>query len=228
MANVQQEEPERDRRPRGHRKHAKFAWLLPLILLNLAVFGFGDAHPAVKTANLWFGAATFALAMHAAEAGRKQFLAAVTLALLAAAAWKSPYVRHWWFEFAAVAVFNVSTALAPVAILRKVRLEFSREGVDAEVVLGALCAYLYLGSWFSFIYRSVATLSKTPFFAQPGADTMLNYLYFSFTTITTTGFGDLSPAYGPGRMLAAIEAVVGQLYLVTVVAIVVSAYRKRR
>ena len=58
-------------------------------------------------------------------------------------------------------------------------------------------------------------------------ETFLNYLYFSFVTLTTTGFGDLSPAHGPGRMLAAIEAVVGQLYLVSVVAIVVSAYRKR-
>ncbi len=74
----------------------------------------------------------------------------------------------------------------------------------------------------------MATLSDAPFFAQPGADNFLNYLYFSFISLTTTGFGDLSPAYGPGRMLAAIEAVVGQLYLVTVVAIVVSAYRKRR
>jgi len=56
----------------------------------------------------------------------------------------------------------------------------------------------------------------------------VNHIYFSFITLTTTGFGDLTPAYGPGRMLAAIEAIIGQLYLVSVVAIVVSAYSGRR
>jgi len=46
------------------------------------------------------------------------------------------------------------------------------------------------------------------FFAQPGAENMVNHIYFSFITLTTTGFGDLTPAYGPGRMLAAIEAII--------------------
>jgi len=56
----------------------------------------------------------------------------------------------------------------------------------------------------------------------------LNYLYFSFITLTTTGYGDISPAFGPGRMIAVTEAVIGQLYLVSVVAIVVSAFGKRK
>ncbi len=218
----------RGRRLRVLGKSAKFAWLLPLILLNLAVSGFGDSHPLLKTVNLWFTVAILALALYVSGIGRTFFLTVASLALFAAAAWRPALANHGWLEIVVVAAFNVLTALAPIAILRKVRREFSQEGADREVVLGTLCAYLYIGSWFSVIYRSVAILSKEPFFAQPGADNMLNYLYFSFITLTTTGFGDLSPAYGPGRMLAAIEAVVGQLYLVSVVAIVVSAYRKHR
>ena len=144
------------------------------------------------------------------------------------ALWRPALAHHGLREFVVMRSFNVLTALAPIAILRKIRREYSQEGVDLEVVLGALCAYLYIGSWFSVIYRSVGILGKAPFFAQPGAETMLNYVYFSFITLTTTGFGDLSPAYGPGRMLAAVEAVIGQLYLVSVVAIVVSAFRRRR
>lgn len=216
-----------ERGMQARRKFAKFAWLLPLILLNLVVFGFGDSHPWLKTANLWLAAAALALALHVSEVGRRYFLTVAVLAVVATAAWRPSQVFHGWYEFLVVASFNLLTALAPVAILRKVRREFSQEGVGSEVVLGALCAYLYIGSWFAVIYRSVATLSDAPFFAQPGADNFLNYLYFSFITLTTTGFGDLSPAYGPGRMLAAIEAVIGQLYLVSVVAIVVSAFRKR-
>ena len=118
--------------------------------------------------------------------------------------------------------------LVPVAILRKIGKEFTEEGVDLEVVLGALCAYLFIGAYFAFLYDVMANLSKSPFFAQPGADGKLNYLYFSFITLTTTGYGDISPAFGPGRMIAVTEAVIGQLYLVSVVAIVVSAFGKRK
>ena len=223
-----QGEKVRERRLRIHGESPKFAWLLPLILLNFVVFGFGDSHPFLKTVSLWLATATLALALYVSEVSRTFFLAVASLILLATAAWRPALVYHGWFEIVVVAVFNVLTALAPVAILRKVKKEIAERGADSEVVLGTLCAYLYIGNWFAVIYRSVGTFGNATFFAQPGADTMMNYIYFSFITLTTTGFGDLSPAYGPGRMLAVIEAVIGQLYLVSVVAIVVSEYRKRR
>ena len=121
-----------------------------------------------------------------------------------------------------------SCCSVPVTILLKIRKEFTEEGVDLEVVLGALCAYLYIGAYFAFLYNAMAIVSKSPFFAQPGADDKLNYLYFSFITLTTVGYGDISPAFGPGRMIAVVEAIIGQLYLVSVVAIVVSAFGKRK
>ncbi len=223
-----QGEKTRKRRLRIHGKSPKFAWLLPLILLNLVVSGFGDSHPVMRNVSLWLATATLALALYVSEVGRTFFLAVASLVLLTAAAWKTALAHHGGFEVVVVTSFSVLTALAPVAILRKVKKEVAEKGADAEVVLGTLCAYLYIGNWFAVIYRSVAILSDAPFFAQPGADTMMNYVYFSFITLTTTGYGDLSPAYGPGRMLAVIEAVIGQLYLVSVVAIVVSEFRKRR
>jgi len=223
-----QGEKTRKQRIRIHGKSPKFAWLLPLILLNLVVSGFGDSHPLLKSVNLWLATATLALALYLSEVGRTYFLVVASLMLFAAATWKTALMSHGWFEIVIVASFTVLTALAPVAILRKVKKEVAEVGADAEVLLGTLCAYLYIGNWFAVIYRSAATLADAPFFAQPGADTMMNYVYFSFITLTTTGFGDLSPAYGPGRMLAVIEAIIGQLYLVSVVAIVVSEFRKRR
>jgi hypothetical protein len=177
---------------------------------------------------MWFAVATLALALYASNVGRIYLLAVVSLALIATAAWNPALASSGWSAIVVVAIFNALTALAPIAILRKVRKDFAEEGVDAEVILGALCAYLYIGLWFAIINRSVAILSNAPFFVQPGAENMLNHIYFSFITLTTTGYGDLTPAYGPGRMLAAIEAIIGQLYLVSVVAIVVSAYSKRR
>jgi len=223
--------------PHGHGETAgephrpvqgKFAVLLPLIFLNLVVSGFGDYHPLLRSATLWFAAGLLVLALYASDVGRALSFTVGLLVLVAAMAWSLALMHQGWIQIVVVAGFNALTALAPIAILRKVHKEFTREGVDVEVILGTLCAYLYIGSWFSIIYRSVEILTNSPFFAQPDSERILNYLYFSFITLTTTGYGDLSPAYGPGRMIAVVEAVIGQLYLVSVVAVVVSAFRKDR
>ena len=70
-----------------HRKSAKYAFLLPLILLNLVVMGFGDYHPFIRNIAIWLVVATLALALYASNVGRMYFLAVVSLALIATAAW---------------------------------------------------------------------------------------------------------------------------------------------
>jgi hypothetical protein len=205
-----------------------YAWLLGMILCYLIASGFKDIDPVVWAAGLGLRVATFLLALYISGVSRRYFLATASFALIAAGASIPARMYHGWLEVIVLAAWNVIMLLPPVAILRKIRKDFAGEGVDQEVVLGALCAYLYIGSYFAFLYSTIAIASGSPFFAQPGADTMLDYVYFSFITLTTTGYGDISPAYGPGRMIAVVEAIIGQLYLVSVVAIVVSAYGKRK
>lgn len=205
-----------------------YAWLLCMILCYLIASGFKDIDPIVWAAGICLRVATFLLALYISGVSRRYFLATASFALIAAGASIPARMYHGWLEVVVLAAWSVILLLPPVAIFQKIREEFAGEGVDLEVVLGALCAYLYIGSYFAFLYHTIAIASGSPFFAQPGADDMLNYVYFSFVTLTTTGYGDLSPAYGPGRMIAVIEAIIGQLYLVSVVAIVVSAYGKRK
>ncbi len=88
-------------------------------------------------------------------------------------------------------------------------------------MFGVLCIYLLIGSIFAFAFGVVDSLSSTPFFAQHAAASTHNLLYFSFATITTTGYGDLTAATDVGRSLAIAEALTGQIYLVTVVAAIV-------
>ncbi len=97
--------------------------------------------------------------------------------------------------------------------------------VNVETIFGALSVYLLIGLFFAFTYAVVGSL--TPFFVAAGNSSMKDYLYFSFVTLTTLGFGDLVPKGDLPRTLVMIEAMLGQLYLVTVVALLVSNYSRR-
>lgn len=108
--------------------------------------------------------------------------------------------------------------LAPTAILRS---SIKRKVLDIQSVLAALCLYVMIGLSFSFIFGLIQQLSGQPFFAQ-GSGTPSSFLYFSFATITTVGYGDLTGRTGLGHTLAVFEAMLGQMYLVTVVALLVS------
>jgi voltage-gated potassium channel len=97
--------------------------------------------------------------------------------------------------------------------------------VTVETIYGALSVYLLIGLFFAFTDSVVG--SFTPFFVVAGNYTLKDYIYFSFVTLTTLGFGDLVPRGDLSRTLVIIEAMLGQVYLVTVVALLVSNYIRR-
>jgi hypothetical protein len=114
--------------------------------------------------------------------------------------------------------------VAPVSIVR--HIVYRRE-VDQETMLGALAAYLLIGMAFAFAYRFVGAVETAPFFGSEGEGTLSQSLFFSFVTLTTTGYGNLVPAGNPGQTMAVLEALVGQLFLVTAVGKLVTAWRPR-
>jgi voltage-gated potassium channel len=112
------------------------------------------------------------------------------------------------------------TATLPVTLSRVLH----HQRVTQETVLGALCSYVLVGLLFAFAYLALDLIRDGPFFAQPGAHQESEYLYFSFVTLTTLGFGDLSPAVGLPQALTALEALLGQVFLVTLVARLVTLW----
>jgi hypothetical protein len=112
------------------------------------------------------------------------------------------------------------TATLPVTISRVLR----HRRVTHETVLGALCAYVLVGLLFAFLYLAVHELRDGPFFVQPGPHEQSEYLYFSFVALTTLGFGDLSPSVGLPQALTVLEALLGQVFLVTLVARLVTLW----
>ena len=149
--------------------------------------------------------------------------------------------RHWVTVAACVAlaplVLIVNSAsvvgltyLLPVALLVTATLPvtlsrvFEHRRVTHETIFGALCSYVLVGLLFAFLYLAVAELRDGDFFAQAGDQSQSEYLYFSFVTMTTLGFGDLSPSVGLPQALTVLEALFGQIFLVTLVARLVTLW----
>ena len=164
----------------------------------------------------------FLLAFAMWTSGVSKYLMGITL-ILAVAALASVIIN----EFRGISrgneiVFSaVSASLAAASIAVIVRRLSGHLVVSMRAITGALSVYLLLGLFCTYMYVLVGDIRNDGFFAQPGPHSPVTYLYFSFVTLTTVGYGDYSAGSDVGRMMAVIEALVGQLYLVTVVAIVI-------
>jgi hypothetical protein len=110
---------------------------------------------------------------------------------------------------------------SPVAIGWRI-LHHTR--VTTQTVLGALCIYVLIGLVFSNFDYGVQLVSGNSFFAQPGHHGPADFAYFSYITMATVGYGDLTPATGLPRTNAVLEALMGQIFLVVLVARLVGMY----
>jgi hypothetical protein len=207
-----------------------YGWLLALIL---ATIGFQMAAPESNLARI--------VAI---------FLQGFTLI----AALTVSGVRRWLVHFAAVvtALAVISAAgivigsgdldlgggrvlglllvsLAPIAIaIGIVRQARAARMITLRTMFGVLCIYLLIGSAFAYAYGIISAVDDGGFFAEITGGDQSDFLYFSFATQTTTGFGDLTAAHALGRALAVSEALIGQIYLVTLVALIVSNIGRTR
>lgn len=116
------------------------------------------------------------------------------------------------------AISSLLVFVAPAVILNRL---ITHPIVSVNTFFGAVCVYVLIAMFFATAFAIIGAASDGSFFAEITNPTQVDYLYFSFTTITTVGYGDLTAAGTAGRMTAMLEAVFGQLYLITVVALVV-------
>jgi hypothetical protein len=143
--------------------------------------------------------------------------------MLAVAAAAAAAVNFIWKGDVVTAVLGILAGVLTVTIAVAIaRGAVAQNEVNSRSVAGAICVYFLFGMLFMWVYGVLAALGKTPFFAQGTNGTRPIRLYFSFTTLATLGYGDYTPAKNLGRALAVLEALLGQLYLVTVVAVIVT------
>jgi hypothetical protein len=112
--------------------------------------------------------------------------------------------------------------VSAVFIVRRV---LARPTVTVQSIYGAISAYLIVGLMFAAFYAAMWHLGLSPFFASGQSASPQTFQYFSFTTLTTLGYGDFVAVNNGGRAVAVIEALAGQVFLATLVARLVAAFR---
>jgi hypothetical protein len=120
----------------------------------------------------------------------------------------------------------ITAALLAVAAALVLGTVLTESEVGFRTILGAISVYVILGILFTYVYVGVDRLQPGAFFGQPTQTG--DFLFFSITTLTTTGYGNLVPAAQPGRMLSGLEMLIGQIFLVTLIAGLVSLWRPGR
>lgn len=114
--------------------------------------------------------------------------------------------------------------IGPVVIVRRI-LNHAR--IDLATVSASICVYLLAGMFFAYVFK-IIDIVDGPFFAQKVVEGPVDFVYFSFVTLATLGYGDLTARASLGRMLSISEALLGQLYLVSVVALLVANLGRSR
>jgi hypothetical protein len=200
-------------------------FMLTLTLLVFVIVAPGkDWSRAVACALQWLALLTV-VATSRARTGVRQSVAVVLLALTSftvvgeAAGALSDSVLF--------AISGLLSAAIPLALIGGLMRLVRAHGVTPQAVAGALTLYLLVGLVFAWVIGFVAKVDDAQYFAQQAHASTSQIVYFSFAVLTTTGFGDLTAATHLGRALAVVEMLLGQLYLVTVIGVLVGNFAGR-
>jgi lysylphosphatidylglycerol synthetase-like protein (DUF2156 family) len=210
------------RRLRRSEPHSeRYFFLLGLLLIDVCLIGLAGSGRWATFLYAPITAASLLLALRTSEAKRRTMRIAWVAAVIAVVASAGVAITgsarltgYVYFMLFALLL------MSPLAIGRRILM--SRR-VTLRLLIAAICVYLMIGLLFTFVYLGVNGVHPS-FFAQGVQKDPSIYLYFSFITMTTVGFGDFTPGYSVPRVLVVFEAMLGQVFLVTAVARLVSLY----
>jgi hypothetical protein len=209
---------------RRYRSTTLFASIIMLIVL-------APFYEADQKSLVFAGAWTFVLAVGIYAAGRKPLYYRVALAL-GAPALLAPWSAHGEYGTVLRLVLHGWVAAFYVFLIFMVQSHILRDRtITGDNVMGGLCTYFLIALAYTSVYEIVVILDPQAIASvhSPGGwagrgDTS----HFSFVTLTTLGYGDMTPVSRVARSLATLEACTGVLYVATFVAWLVSSFRGQR
>lgn len=215
--------------PPSRRSRERFGLLLGAIILAFAFEGIASPNEWQEVVISALLGATLLLALWAAEVRPLvlRFGAVVAVGLFILSIVEAVNGNP---SAGALRIANAVLVLLapPVIIAGIVRILRAKQTVTLEAVFGVLSVYILLGMLFGFVFGSIDRLGGNPFFAGGQPATVAHCLYYSFTTLTTVGYGDLTARTNLGHTLSVSEALLGQIYLVTIVSLIVANLGRSR
>ena len=206
--------PERSRR--------RYGVLLICCLVLLGIQGVFPPGPVQQVIVALLAGACLVLAVRSARLGHTLLRASRVLAVLLVVVGVLNALTGGIGDGTARLCVAALLALGPPAVAVGILRDLRSSGrVEIHAIAGVLALYLLIGMAFAFLYGGINYVSSTPFFADNVPATVSRCLYFSFTTLTTVGYGDMVADTDLGRTLAIFEALLGQIYLVTIVSLLV-------
>jgi hypothetical protein len=213
---------------RASRLRSSHSYGLVLVLIS-ATFVFAAAAPDdawAASVLLLANAGTLLVALWTSGLMRATSRRATALAVLAVAVAAGQLLAGGDRMAGVIALLTGLLVIATICVIALGVMD--QADVNAQSVRGAICVYVLLGMLFVFAYGTIAALGDGAFFAQGTDGTRATRVYFSYVTLATLGYGDYTAAGDLGRTLAVVEALLGQLYLVTVLALLVSRIGRPR
>ena len=208
----------------------RFTYLLGFMLILLLIFPFLEESTYGPPAMQLVYSFLLVSALYAVAGDRWLFRTGILLLAVG-------LVSHWWMMLALGPVSAVAGVLSgtlffgfiAVALLVHV---FGHEEVTGDTIAGAVCVFLLIGIIWNLAYQVIYFFDHSAFnniaARSFSAEATVDLVYYSFSTLTTLGYGDITPVSGPARMFAVTEAIVGQIYLTVLVARLVGLYAPLR
>jgi voltage-gated potassium channel len=201
----------------------RFGFLLISILIMIILRPFVEGHIGLQALLAIFMTAIVISILYAVSEQKRVLMIALAIAIpTLILKWTSYFVNISAIHLASDVIGVVFTAYATIIILSYV---FSEKKISADVIFAAISGYFLIGLMWAFIFSALEFLIPGSFQGpQVEASRLSHAYYYSFTTLTTLGYGDITPVSAPARSFSFLEAIMGQLYLAILIAGLVGKY----
>ena len=162
--------------------------------------------------------------IYAISSNRQLFAAALLFSLVAfGSSIGSYFLRNTSLSVLSICFYGLFFGLMMISILSNI---MKVKKVTADTIFGSICVYLLLGTLWAIVFALIEFSTPGSFNLGDDSALIFNYkfIYYSFVTLTTLGYGDITPALPPARALSALEAITGQLYIAVLVARLVALH----
>jgi len=205
------------------RSERKFLLLLVTILLFFTLRPLlSDLVSVSFLMEIFFSLVLFS-GIYAASDSKGKFVTALFLAIPTfLAEWSSRFAQIPFVDMVKLVLTIVFLGYTAILILLFI---YRQKKVTAELIAGAVCVYFLLGLLWGSIYPLLEAVHPGSFaIPQETGEDNTRFIYYSFVTLTTLGYGDITPLTAPARSFSILEAMIGQLYLAVLIARLVGTH----